>query len=636
MRKSRTVIAGLMALGCVSAVASSWTGAGASRMAAPPAAASTQVASEGSGRIAWAQDVDGNVHRFDGRKFAVVLLGVDCPIARKSVETLNALAKRSAEGGVEFYGLLSDPTVSRAAAATFAKEYGAGFPILFDASGEIARALSPRVTPEAFVFDVLGRLEYRGRIDDTYVALGKRRTETTTHELADAIDAVAAGNDPTVREAAAVGCVYEAWKPVGSAAGAVTYNRDVAPILAANCVSCHKQGQVAPFTLTSYADASKRAELLAQVTETRYMPPWRAAEQAHRFADERRLSDAEISVMKRWAEAGAPEGSASDAPAVTTLGASPWRLGTPDLVVEMPKAFDVPASGKDVYRAFALPVPLEKDQYVTAFEFQAGAPSVVHHALLFLDGSGEAKRREGLSTDGEPGYTSFGGPGFVPVGGLGGWAPGASPAFLPEGIGRPLQKGWDVVLQVHYHPDGQSRSDRSRVGLYFAKKPISRVALNFPLNNRQIDIPAGDEHYVRTMTMTLPRNAELIGITPHMHLIGQSMKVTATLPTGEVEQLIDVPQWDFRWQDQYRYAEPLTLPAGTRIDAEAVYDNSEHNAQNPNMPPKRVVRGEQTTDEMCLVFLQVVVDKQTWETMRSLRGGANGAGGLLRRLRGGE
>lgn len=588
--------------------------------------------------LVWGQDLSGKVYRLDGHKCAIVLLGTECPIARKSIETLNALAEKAGTD-VPFFGLLSDPTVTREAAVKFAAEYHVEFPILFDASGEIARTLAPRVTPEAFLFDGTGKLNYRGRIDDTYVALGKRRTETTTHDLADAIEAVRAGRSPAAAEVAAVGCVYEAWRSPGAASPKVTYNRDIAPVLAANCVSCHKAGQVAPFTLTSYRDAAKRAELLADVTTSRYMPPWRAAPQVLRFADERHLSPGEIALFKAWADAGAPEGDKADAPVANAAVESPWKLGTPDLVIEMPTAFEIPASGPDIYRAFPISVPLREDEYVVASEFQAGAPSVVHHALLFLDASGEGKKREADARDGRPGYVSFAGPGFTPTGGLGGWAPGASPAFLPEGIGRPLAKGSDVVMQVHYHPDGKPRADKSRLGLYFAKKPVERVAINFPLNNRQIDIPAGDDHYVKTMQLTLPRPAELIGITPHMHLIGQSMKVTATLPDGTVQQLIDVPQWDFRWQDQYRYAEPIKLPAGTKVEATAVYNNSESNPQNPSAPPKRVTRGEQTTDEMCLVFFQVVIDKQAYEAGRNLRGaagaGANGAGGILRRLRGG-
>jgi hypothetical protein len=251
---------------------------------------------------------------------------------------------------------------------------------------------------------------------------------------------------------------------------------------------------------------------------------------------------------------------------------------------------------------------------------------------MFLDSMGTARGKAAATKDGKPGYASFGGPGFLPTGGLGGWAPGATPAFLPEGVGRPLRKGSDVVMQVHYHPDGKTRQDRSRIGIYFATKPVNKVVVNFPLVNRQIDIAPGDPNYTRTMGITVPRDVEVLGVTPHMHLIGKSMKVTATLPDGTVEQLIDVPQWDFRWQDQYRFAQPFKLPAGTRVTAEAVYDNSADNPANPSSPPQRVRRGEQTTDEMCIAFIALLIDRSALDASPQSR--EAGAARLRKLLRG--
>lgn len=577
----------------------------------------------------WGIDTAGVVYRFEGKTTAVVFLGTECPISRKSIATLNALAAELAGEQVQLLGVLSEAGVTRTRAAGWAGEYGAKFPILFDGSGELAGALSPKRVPEAFVLDRLGEVKYRGRIDDAYVALGKPRAQITSHDLHDAMIAVAKGETVKAAETEPVGCVFEQRRAAASAD--VTYHRDVAPILAANCVACHKAGQVAPFTLTSYDDAAKRAGMLAEVTASRYMPPWRAAPQAHAFSDERRLSDREIATIKAWAAAGAPEGDTSDSLPMTASSESKWQLGEPDLIVEMPTAFEIPASGRDIYRAFPIKVDVPESKYISAAEFQPGAPSVVHHALLYLDNTGTARQKESDAADGKPGYVSFGGPGFVPSAGLGGWAPGSMPSFLPDGVGRPLAKGSDLVMQIHYHPDGKARTDKSRIGLYFAKKPVDRIAISIPLANRQIDIPPGDADYTRAMSLTLPRDAEVIGVTPHMHLVGKSMKATATLPSGETVQLIDVPSWDFRWQDQYRYAEPLKLPAGTKIDALATYDNSENNAANPSSPPKRVTRGEQTTDEMCMMFFTVVVDEKTYEQRKAALGAA-GRGQLIRRL----
>ncbi len=590
------------------------------------------------GRL-WGIDQSGAVHRLEGKTVALVFLGTECPISRQAIGTLNKLAAEAAAmERVEVLGVISDPTVTRSAAMAFADEYKATFPILFDGSGALAAAFKPAKMPEAFVLNAVGEVKYHGRVDDAYVALGKPRggegaAGARSQDLRDALTAVAAGKSPAAAETPVVGCVFEAWgKATAGAPAHVTYYRDIAPVIAANCVSCHKEGQVAPFTLTGYEDASKRAKQLAEVTADKYMPPWRAAAQKHRFTDERRLSESEIALFAAWAKEGAPAGDKADAaPVLAGVVESKWRLGEPDLVLEMPVPFEVPAGGKDIYRAFVVPVNIPEDTFVTAVEFQAGAPTVVHHAILYLDGMGSAKAKEAASTDGKPGYVSFGGPGFLPTGGLGGWAPGASPAFLPDGVGRPLHKGSDLVMQVHYHPDGKAHQDQSRVGVYFAKKPIQKVAVGIPLMNRQIDIAPGDPHYVKTISLTLPRGVEVLGITPHMHLVGRSMKVMVTLPDGTTEQLIDVPDWDFRWQDQYRFATPVKLPAGTKVNVEAVYDNSEGNPANPNSPPKRVRRGEQTTDEMCIAFVQILVDRGTYSS-----GQPSQRLGALRRLLQGE
>lgn len=359
--------------------------------------------------------------------------------------------------------------------------------------------------------------------------------------------------------------------------------------------------------MTSFADAAKRSKQIAAVTDSRLMPPWKAAADFGRFVDERRLSDAQIALLAKWSEAGAPLGNPADLPPPQTFPDG-WMLGKPDIVLAMPSPFAVPAGGADIYRAFDLPVDLPEDTYISAVEFRPGARTVVHHSLFFLDNTGEARKRTAANTDGQPGYTSFGGIGFLPSGGLGGWAPGATAYRLPDGTGRLLKKNSDVVLQVHYHPDGRPHQDQCQLALYLAKTPVTRRIISFPLGTRQIDIPAGDKQYVREIHITAPLPITLTGVTPHMHLLGREMKVTATRPDGQVIPLIWINDWDFRWQDQYRYVEPIHLPVGTRIDMKVTYDNSDDNPANPSSPPRRVTYGEQTTDEMCLCFLQMEID----------------------------
>ena len=390
---------------------------------------------------------------------------------------------------------------------------------------------------------------------------------------------------------------------VSTRAATPTFNHDIAPILYQNCASCHRPGQVAPFSLLTYQDAAKRASLIAAVTANRYMPPWKAEPGWGRFQDERRLSDQQIASLREWAKAGAPEGDPRQKP-VPPEFPSGWLAGKPDAVLTTAKPFDVPADGRDVFQCFVVPLDFGAERYVRTVEFHPGNPKVVHHALFFLDMSGEARRLDAAA--GGSGYPCFGGPRIVPAGGLGGWAPGATPEPLPAGMGHVVEKGADLVIQIHYHPDGKPETDRSELGLTFTDE--SRKGLtNFTLGPRRIDLPAGASRVEISDSGVLPQDVELIGITPHAHWLCKEMKVEATLPDGKVEPLIWIKDWDFNWQGTYRYAAPMKLPKGTRVDMHYVYDNSEANPHNPSHPPKRVRFGEQTTDEMGFAFLQVAL-----------------------------
>lgn len=385
-----------------------------------------------------------------------------------------------------------------------------------------------------------------------------------------------------------------------------TYNKDVAPILWKNCAGCHRPGEVGPFSLLTYKDAAKRSGFLEEITESRRMPPWKAEPGFGSFYDERRLTDREIEMIAEWAKAGAPEGEAKDLPPAPMFPEG-WQLGTPDLVLKVPEPFPVAASGRDVYRCFVIPIPTETDRTVAAVEFRPGNRKVVHHALMFLDNTGAARKKD--EADSGPGYASFAGPGILPTGGLGGWAPGATPRLLPEGIGKYLRAGSDLVLQIHYHPDGKPETDQSVVGVYFTKTPARQIVAGIAVRTRNLDIPAGESRYhVTAQSAPLPVDAQAIGIAPHMHYIGKEMKVVAESPDGKTTPLIWIRDWDFNWQGQYQYRSPVKLAKGTVIKLDAYYDNSAANPHNPSRPPKRVHWGEQTTDEMCLLGVQVVTD----------------------------
>lgn len=534
--------------------------------------------------------------------FVVVTLATTCPIANGYLPELGRIAEDAARLGVPLFGLHSDRFGSRAEALAHAEEYSIRFPVLFDDYGEWASVLTPSHTPEAFVVGQDGQVLYRGRIDDRHAELGQQRPEPTDRSLWKAIQSVVDGVPPVPARTEVVGCIFEPWPAVDEAKAEVTYHRHIGPLLGVHCLECHRIGEVAPFPLANYPDAARRARMLAHVTEERIMPPWHAAPGHVPLRNERILSEREIALIRRWVEAGSPEGAAEDAPPPRKFE-SGWRLGEPDLVLEPTEGFGVPAEGRDHFRCFVLPTGLDVDQMVVGVEFQAGDPSVVHHAILFVDERGRARKLD--AEDPGPGYERFGGIGFDSSGTLGGWAPGAQAQFLPPGMGRRLARGADVVLQIHYHPSGKATLDRSRVGLYLEPRGTLRRVRDLTLGTDEIDIPPGDEDYVRRTRRRIDRDVDVIGMIPHMHWLGQSMRVQATLPGGETRMLIEIPEYDFDWQTQYLYAKPLRLPAGTLLELEAHYDNSTGNPDNPANPPKRVRYGEETHDEMCFCFLQV-------------------------------
>jgi len=392
------------------------------------------------------------------------------------------------------------------------------------------------------------------------------------------------------------------------APASVTYAHDIAPILYRNCTVCHRAGEVAPFTLASYADARKRARQIALVTQGRVMPPWKADSHGE-FQDERRLTDGQIALLQRWAEAGAPEGKPKQEPPVPHFPAG-WALGQPDMIVTPPRPYTVEAEGRDVYRCYVIPTDFAEDRYVSAVDVHPGNRAVVHHALVYVDTGGTARRLEAKSQDGSPGYQEFGGIGFLPAGMLGGWAPGSMARRLPADTGILLPKGADIVLEVHYHKDGKPETDQTQVALYFNQGVVARPMHIFPLANTHLRIPPGDKDYALRASLPVIFDATLLTIFPHMHVLGRRMTVTATLPDGTTKPLIDVPDWDFNWQGFYAYKQPVRLPAGSRVDLVAHYDNSEGNPRNPTSPPKLVTWGEQTTDEMCLCYLGFTVDAE--------------------------
>jgi mono/diheme cytochrome c family protein len=387
------------------------------------------------------------------------------------------------------------------------------------------------------------------------------------------------------------------------AAARVTFAETIAPIVYVNCVTCHRPGEAAPFSLISYEDVAKRGALIAKVTESRYMPPWHAEPGYGEFVGERRLSDAQIAAIGEWVKQGMPRGDDAKMPKAPEFLADGWRLGQPDLILEMPVAFEVPASGPDVFRNFVIPTKLAEDKWVRGIEFRPSARKVVHHALFAQVPGGSRANVDGA--DGRPGFGGLSAVGFADRNdpGLGGWVPGSQPAMFTEGLVSRLPKAADFLLQVHFHPSGKVEAEKSLIGIYFAEKGNQKdlaavmlpAAFGFGAN---IDIPPGEKQFVIKDSFTLPGDAKVYGAFAHAHYLGREMKAEATLPDGSTRPLLWIRDWDFNWQDSYTYKRPFVLPKGTRIDTMLTYDNSSDNPRNPINPPRRVIFGEQSFDEM--------------------------------------
>jgi Copper type II ascorbate-dependent monooxygenase, N-terminal domain/Copper type II ascorbate-dependent monooxygenase, C-terminal domain len=490
--------------------------------------------------------------------------------------------------------------LSDADVRTHARDFKLTFRIVRDRRGSFARKVGATKTPEAFLIDDQGKVRYHGRIDDQYVARGVRNATPSGSDLKTAIESVLAGKAVAVPYVAAVGCPIP---EMPEAAAHPSYTRNIAPLLQKNCLECHRKGQVAPFGLETYEQARKRASDIARVVEDRAMPPWKAAPHfGLKFKDERTLPEKDISTIVAWAESGAPEGDPRDLPPSPHFTEG-WTLGTPDMVLDIGADFAIPAGGDDIYRCFVVPTSLERDHYVTGIEFRIDNRRVVHHILAYVDVSGEARKRD--AADPGPGYSCFAGPGEPINGDLGGWAPGIQPSQLPDGIGRALPRGSDVIIQMHYHPSGKPETDRTRIGLHFASKPIHQTLHWTAAINPGLELPPGQTNTEIKAAWPVPVDLVAYAVTPHMHLLGRDMAMSITYPNGRVQELIKIDDWDFNWQYSYFFEQPLDLPKGSVLNVVAHYDNSASNPHNPNKPPKFVKWGEATTDEMCAGFIAV-------------------------------
>lgn len=396
-----------------------------------------------------------------------------------------------------------------------------------------------------------------------------------------------------------------------------TFNKEIVRIFQNNCQTCHHAGDIAPFSLMTYREARPWAAAIREAVLLKKMPPWKPVLGCGDLRDARILDQPAIDAIVAWVDGGAPEGSAADLPTPLDFPDG-WALGAPDLVLK-PEIEYTPPISEDQYRCFSIPAgDLRGDRWIGAMAVKPGNASIVHHVIAYADPDGKSIALD--EQDPGLGYTCFGGPGFpinandISNGGyplIGGWAPGSRGYFAPEGTGIKLRNNSRVVMQVHYHPNGRPETDRTQLGVYYAKSPVERQLQVLPLVNQSFTIPPGEKNYEVTADFTIPSfiSAKLWTVTPHMHLLGRKIKVELTRPgVTTPDCLIRIDDWNFNWQGSYIYNQAVPSPGGSLVKMTAVYDNSTENLLNPNSPPKPVHWGEQTTDEMALAFMGFTLD----------------------------
>lgn len=532
---------------------------------------------------------DHELRKADGKVVVLFFTGTGCPIARKSTRTLKNLHGRFADQGVSFWVINTYSGDSKEDAIKEYQELGLfALTYLRDPKQGVALSLGVERTAEVVAIETeRWRVIYQGAIDDRF-AEGAEKKEPQHHYLKDALEAHLKGETIAVNRTPARGCRVT-YAEVGGTSGVPDYAKDVAPILKKHCVECHRDGAIGPWAMESHARVKNYARMIEEVLLTRRMPPWDPAPDHGQFSNGNELTRDEAQTLQRWVSAGAPAGEGAD-PLREPLPPIPdWVMGTPDVVLELPKPESVPATGVLEYRHIRIANPFTNEVWVSATDIKPGNRKVVHHAILYAKWPG--------SPDDGTGNGLF----FC------GWAPGTPPARYPEGVAKRLPAGAELTLEMHYTTCGSEQTDQTQVAFYLAPGPQPynvEVRSAWDLN---LEASPGSDEARQSATYAFTKPAILYSMSPHMHVRGKWMRYELLLPNGEREVLLHVPRYDFNWQYAYALAKPRHIPAGAWLLVTGAFDNSSKNPANPD-PKKRVRWGLQSWDEMFIGFFEAADD----------------------------
>jgi hypothetical protein len=536
----------------------------------------------------------------DGTKAVVIAcVSSSCPVGKRYFPTLAALEKEYAAKGVAF--LFVGPTKTDADLRAALDAAGVKAACVRDPQNQLLKALGATASTDCFVLDAKRTLQYRGAIDDQY-GLGYSLEAPRTRLLAQALDAVLDRRTPAIVATEAPGCALDLSAAQPAALGGVTFHNRISRLLQQNCQECHRAGGVAPFPLMTPEDVQEHAGMVRKMVEQRLMPPWFAAPPAKGghspWSNDRSLSERDRADLLAWLGAGRPLGDAKDAPLPRQWPAGEWLIGTPDAIFQIPQPIQVQASGTMPYQTARVPTNFAETRYVSAIEVLPTARDVVHHVLVFADVNRAGRVQQILRQGALRPQTNEEEGGFLAI-----YVPGNSTLIYPHGFGKAIPAGATLRFQIHYTPNGKATQDQVRVGMKFCRETPRNVVLNHGIANRRFTIPPNADNHEVTARLQVPAEVKVLAFLPHMHLRGKAWRYEATLPDGTNQTMLDVPRYDFNWQLIYRYAEPLTLPAGTMIQATGWFDNSTGNPANPD-PNKPVRWGPQTYEEMMLGYIE--------------------------------
>lgn len=547
-------------------------------------------------------DQQGRMHelrRTGGQAVVLYFTANACPVARLSASKVQALRQKYAPQGVEVVMVNSSPADDRKSISKEMQELHAWHvPVLKDDTQGVARHLGVRRTGEVVAISTKDwSLFYHGAIDDQMVE-GAQKPEPTERYLETALDEFLAGKPVSRPTSAARGCVIQFEGGIGPDATPVSYSKEVAPILQQKCVGCHSKGNIGAGAMVNFAKVHGMAAMIEEVLLDRRMPPWDLDPQIGRFANDHSLSVAEAGTLLRWVHQGADRGEGPDPlEGYVAKPAEEWPLGKPDIILRMPKAEEVPATGVIPYRHVEVQAGNPNEAWVGAIYVKPGNKKVVHHLIARLK-EGGFKNHLGMNEM------------FV------GWAPGTTQAGFPKGTGKHLPANARFDFELHYTASGSAQTDQSEVGLYLLPaKPAARFESVEALNY-QFEIKPGDPESPTEAMYCFKQEATLYSVAPHMHLRGKWAKFELLTPSGKRETLCSVPRWDFNWQQTYSLEKPRKIPAGSWVVVSGGFDNSQANPANPD-PKKTVHWGEQSFDEMFIGYWNVAWENQGMKEVSS-------------------